>query len=94
MTNLVIFLVPALLVFVLHRRQSHITLENSIALERVEYVHIRPASRSKSTRLSIVYDDASKIRNLYTNFRGFGEPEQVEQAKRVFAAHDVEVREG
>lgn len=91
---LAIVLVPTIGVFILHNKQSHLTLENSIAFERVEYVHIRPAGRLRSTQISIVYDDASTIRQIYTNVRGFGETQQYEQAKQVFDAHELEVREG
>ena len=94
LTYLAMLLVPAALVVVQLQRRSHQTIETTIALEQVDYVHIRPASRFRSTCISIVYDDTSKVRKIFTNVRGFGEAQQYEQAKWVLEAQHFEVREG
>lgn len=85
--------VPLGLWFVVDRIQSRFTLENSIAVERVDYVLVRPATRFFSPRFRIVYDDESKIRQIFANIRGFGGKQQAGEARRVFGTHDIEVRE-
>jgi hypothetical protein len=88
-----VVVIPAILLFVMDRKQSHFTLENSIAVEQVDYVLVRPATRFTSPRFRIVYDDESKIRQIYANIRGFGDEQQLEEAKRVFKTHGIKLKE-